>query len=463
MKKWWELDYSPDAVQWQRTDASWKEETQFALSEACRVRLRSDVPVGAYLSGGLDSSIVTSLTSSIHSNKLTTFSIAFQDDGYDESSYQQLLIKQLNTDHREIKVSRESIAEKFDQVIWHTETPIYRTAPGPMFALSRLVRESGFRVVLTGEGADELFGGYDIFKEDKIRRFWAAQPGSKWRKRLLQRLESTIPGTNSRTRAFWYAFYQQYLQSIEEPGFSHHVRWANGAKLLQLINPEIMLQERSSGKRKPFHFDLLEWVEKQKSYLPTDFARWSSLSKAQFWESLQLLSGYLLCSQGDRMAMAHSVEGRYPFLDVNVYQLVRRMPEHIKLKALKEKWILKAAFAPMLPGPIVQRVKNPYRAPDALALYHGEHRDLLANSLSEKQTKRRGIFNAEAVSKLLTRVQRSSEPSALDNMAIVLVYSSHLFHDMFIEGRMRPLSLPPIKTRVDLVPKSSLTEIARNL
>ncbi len=448
--QWWELDYSPEAVEWERSEESWNEEVRAVLTQACTLRLRSDVPVGAYLSGGLDSSIIASLTASVHSNTLTTFSISFSDAAYDESSFQRVMVEHLGTDHREIQITREAIAENFRRVIWHTETPIYRTAPVPMLVLSRLVRDAGFRVVLTGEGSDELFGGYDLFKEDKIRRFWARRPNSPWRKRLLERLEANMPRANSRTRAFWYGFYQQHLQPTDGSGYSHYVRWTNGLNLLQLFSQDvagILAPGQEATLSQP---GSTPWIGVTERQVPAGFAGWDPLSKAQFWEATQLLSGYLLSSQGDRMAMAHSIEGRYPFLDVNVYEVARRMPPNQKLRVLNEKRILKRAFQTRLPEAVVHRHKNPYRAPDALALYHGARRDLLIESLSEGATRRRGLFSPEAVARLLARVQSTPEPSARDNMAIVLIYSSHLFHDLFVDGAMTPNPLVEVKTRIDL-------------
>ena len=147
--------------------------------------MRADVPVAAYLSGGLDSSLTTAIIRNYTDAPLSTFSVRFQDTAFDEGPYQQAMADLLGTDHHSTMVSKEDIAGAFDGVLWHTETPILRTAPVPLFHLSRLVRDSGTKVVVTGEGADEVFAGYNIFKEAKIRRFWARRPDSPWRPLLL--------------------------------------------------------------------------------------------------------------------------------------------------------------------------------------------------------------------------------------------------------------------------------------
>ena len=446
--KWWDVDYSPDAVDWSRSDESWQEELRATLSEACRLRLRADVTVGTYLSGGLDSSIITWLSKANHQPDLQTFSIAFSDAGYDESAFQNLVAGDIGTAHHRLSVGRESIAEHFQRAIWHTETPMHRTAPIPLMQLSGMVRSAGMKVVLSGEGADEVFGGYDQFKENKIRRFWARSPSSTWRKRLLDRLEPNVPRSGPRTRAFWYAFYQEGLGDTHRPGYSHYPRWRNGMSLLPLLSDH--------GNENGNHRST--WIEQVESTVPEGFGAWDPLSQAQYWEIRQFLAGYLLSSQGDRVAMANSVEGRYPFLDANLFELSRKMPPHQKLRVLHEKHILKKTFERDLPERIVKRKKYPYRAPDALALYRGARREQLLDSVSGEAVRRRGLFHVEAVTKLMDRVERAEDPSARDNMALVFVYSAHVFHDLFVDGAMQPAAIPPLNTSIDLSHTSDQVE-----
>jgi asparagine synthase (glutamine-hydrolysing) len=141
------------------------------LLDATRIRLRADVPVGCYLSGGLDSSIVSAIAHGQIGSSLNTFSVSFDDEALDESKYQSEVASALGAKHQSVNCSCRDIARVFPDVIRHTERPILRTAPAPLFLLSRLVRANGFKVVLTGEGADEFFGGYDIYKEAKVRAF----------------------------------------------------------------------------------------------------------------------------------------------------------------------------------------------------------------------------------------------------------------------------------------------------
>lgn len=445
--RWWDVDYSPEAIDWSRSDESWQEDVRGALSEACRLRLRADVPVGTYLSGGLDSSIITSLCKG-HQSDLETFSVSFSDAGYDESPFQETMARHLRTQHHTLPVRRDDIAGNFAKAIWHAETPIHRTAPVPLMQLSGLVRGAGMKVVLTGEGADEVFGGYDQFKEQRIRRFWARFPQSSWRKRLLERLEGNVPRSGPRTRAFWYAFYQEGLTETSRAAYSHYPRWRNGMALLPLLADT----DPDEAQRRT------DWIDEIEGTAPDGFPSWDPLSQAQYWEIRHFLAGYLLSSQGDRMSMAHAVEGRYPFLDSNVFELSRKMPPRQKLRVLREKYVLKRAFAGDLPESIVERHKYPYRAPDALALYRGAQNEDLLQSLAPDAVRRRGVFRADGVRKLMERVDRSEDPSARDNMALVLIYSAHLFHDLFVDAPMRPSALPPLTTCIDFTMKPNQVE-----
>jgi asparagine synthase (glutamine-hydrolysing) len=268
--------------------------------DACRIRLRADVPVGAYLSGGLDSTYVSSLIKQRFNNEVCTFSVSFSDSRFDEAPFQERAVKAIGTNHRRIRCTDEEIGNAFPDVIWHVEAPLLRTAPAPLFRLSQLVRENNFKVVLTGEGSDEIFAGYDIFKEDRIRRFWARVPDSHIRPRLLSRLYPDIfRSENNRGRRFLEGFFRKGLDHVESPVYSHMIRWENTSLIRTFFSRE--LNERCQS--------LNEFVNRYVETLPADFMKWNSLSRAQYLEMNIFLSNYLLSSQGDRVAMAHSVEG----------------------------------------------------------------------------------------------------------------------------------------------------------
>ncbi len=212
------------------------------LADATRLRLRADVTVGSYLSGGLDSTYIAALIRQRNPESLCTFSIAFEEAAFDERSHQEVATRFLATDHRRTECSNADVGSVFPEVIWHTEAPILRASPAPMYLLSQLVRQNEIKVVLTGEGADEFLGGYNIFKEDKVRRFWARQPDSAWRPLLLRRLYPYISDLSRGGDAYLAAFFKRGLADVDQPAYSHRLRWTNTGRLARFFGEDFRHQ-----------------------------------------------------------------------------------------------------------------------------------------------------------------------------------------------------------------------------
>jgi len=402
------------------------EQFRALLIDACRIRLRADVPVGAYLSGGLDSSTIASVVRRFTANKLVTFSIAFSDEKFDESTFQREMAEHLGTTHHVVQATHADIGRVFPDVIWHTEVPVMRTAPAPMFLLSKLVRETGFKVVLTGEGADEFLAGYDIFKEAKVRRFWARQPTSKWRSLLFKRLYPDIGGLAQSNLALLSAFFGEGLGEVESPWYSHAVRWRNNRRTLRFFDDAV---SAAAGA------DMLAPIA---AGLPDDFKRWGSLAQAQYLEITVFLSQYLLSSQGDRMGMAHSIEGRFPFLDVRMMEFCNALPPRLKMRCLREKWLLKKAAQPWLPDAIRRRPKRPYRAPIHRSFFNDQTPDYVRELLSPGALKASGLFKPGAVEHLVRKVASGSPIGETDDMALVGILSTQLVDHLFVKNYRRP-------------------------
>jgi len=390
------------------------------LTEATRLRLRADVPVGAYLSGGLDSSTIAALLYHDIGQRLETFSIAFTDSAFDESSFQRQMAAHLGTEHHVITCTHADVGRAFPDVIWHTETPILRTSPVPLYLLSDFVEQAGIKVVLTGEGADEFLGGYNIFKEALIRRFWAQEPQSEIRPLLLKKLYSYVPNLDN--PAYLAKFFGYRLTETAEPGYSHLLRWRNGARHRRLFQPDVLA---ALGAEKP----------QPDIPLPANFAQWTPLAQAQYLEIHLFLAEYLLSSQGDRMAMAHSIEGRFPFLDHHVIEFCNQLPPDFKLRGLSEKHILKQAVRDLLPPEIWQRQKRPYRAPIHRSFFpEGRPLAWVADMLSPSKVKEAGVFNPLAVQALLKKQARFGSLGEVDEMALAGILSTQLVHHHFVAG-----------------------------
>ncbi len=425
--RYWTLSYPDAEAEENRTIQDWSDDLNFLLKDSTKIRLRADVPVGAYLSGGIDSSYISALVKQNFNNRICTFSVGFEDKRFDESKFQKMAVASIGTDHKEVICSDSDIGEIFPQVIWHTETPMMRTAPAPLLKLSKLVRESNYKVVLTGEGADEIFAGYDIFKEDKVRRFWSHAPESKIRPMLLKKLYPDIfLQENERAQQFLFGFFRKSIESVTSPVYSHLIRWQNTTQLKNFFSPEL---SRTTA-------DLNTFIDRFTAGLPPDFMRWHPLSRAQYIENKIFLSNYLLSSQGDRMSMANSIEGRYPFLDYRVIEFACRIPHKYRMRGLEEKYILKKAADGLLPPQLIQRPKKPYRAPISSCFFGEVSPAYVALLLSEEAIKSKGYFDHRKVARIAAKCiqNRGQLLSERENMALVAILSTQLLDHLFIRN-----------------------------
>lgn len=426
MRRWWDWDFPVDEAD-ALLDAPVDEnaladELHSLLVDAVRLQLRADVPVGAYLSGGLDSSIITNVISRHTHTPLRSFSLTFADAEFDESAHQQALVQHLGTQHSSVACSRADIAASFARTVWHAETPLVRTAPAPMMRLADSVRAAGYKVVLTGEGADEVFGGYDLFKEAKVRRFISAQPNSPRRRRIIERLYPYLAASPTTGRGVSQQFFSQGLDRLEDPAFAHLTRLSTTARAWTFLHPDLqdqMAQHSPQAQLSPL--------------LPARFKSWRPMARDQYVEAHTLMSGYLLSSQGDRVAMAASIEGRFPFLDHRVIEFACKLPPRLKIRGLREKLLLKKAFARELPASITQRTKQPYRAPDSASFFaDGRPLPWVAELLSPERLNRSGLFDTPAVGKLLAKCAAGRAIGFGDNMAFVGVLSTQLVHEQLV-------------------------------
>lgn len=419
-KKYWDIPLYPRAEQFESTPGEICRGVRDLLLDAVRIRLRADVPVGCYLSGGLDSSGITTLVVNNFDSDVRTFGIRFEEDSFDEGQYQSQMVSHLKVNHTDVRATNEEIGACLPDCLWHGEKPLLRTAPVPLYLLSNVVRQSGFKVVLTGEGADEVFGGYNIFREAKVRRFWAQSPDSQRRARLIGQLYPYI-FNNPRLKGTLQSFFAKGLDKVDDPLFSHLIRWENTSRLKTFFSSEL---SSAIGSYCGY--------EQVRQSLPRAYAQADYLARAQYLETAIFLSNYLLSSQGDRMAMAHSVEIRLPFLDPRVMDFMGRVPAKWKILGLNEKHILKKSFEGILPREIIQRPKNPYRAPIKQSLLNHRTAAYTQEALSETSLKKAGLFDAGKVAKLLRKMQTASGPSEIDDMALMGILSSQLVYHQFV-------------------------------
>jgi asparagine synthase (glutamine-hydrolysing) len=433
--KYWDIPIYDRAEQLTGPRESICEQITQLLTDAIRIRLRADVPVGCYLSGGLDSSGLAALARARLGTHWTTFGIRFDQDAFDEGVYQGQMAAFLNASHRELWATCARIGDMMADTLWHCETPLLRTSAVPLYMLSHVVRESGLKVVLTGEGADEIFGGYNIFKEVKVRQFWSRQPQSSFRSIPLRHLYGYV-FRDPRIQPFLASFFGRGLDESSDPLFSHLLRWENTSRIKSLFSDEFRM---TLGPTDP--------CERIRQSLPVRYHQSDVVGKAQYLEMKIFLSNYLLSSQGDRVAMAHSVETRVPFLDSRLIDLMARVPSRWKLLGLKEKYILKKALASVLPEEIVARRKQPYRVPVVGGVLSGACQVLAEELLGAGAIRRVGVFDAAKVDRLLRKVRATTNPSEIDSMALAGILSTQIIHQQFVTGfetRRQPSMKPDL-------------------
>ena len=236
IQEYWDISFDSAGA---ASEDECAEQLRELLIDAVRLRLRADVPVGAYLSGGIDSSAITSLIHHYTDNPLKTFSVTFSDKVYDESREQELMTGFLQNDHHTVDCSYQSIATAFPDVIYHTETPILRTAPTPLYLLSKLVRENNYKVVLAGEGADEILGGYDIFKEAKIRSFIKRNPDSEIRPFLLKRLYPYLALSPTKSSSYAKRFFDTDAP-LDDLFYAHRPRWKTTGHIKSFFSDQVL-------------------------------------------------------------------------------------------------------------------------------------------------------------------------------------------------------------------------------
>jgi asparagine synthase (glutamine-hydrolysing) len=396
------------------------------LRDSVRLRLRADVPVGAYLSGGLDSSLITALAQQETDHQLRTFSVAFRDPRYDESRHQLEVAEAIGTKHHVLEIGASEIAGAFPEVVEHAESPLIRTAPVPLYLLARDVRANGITVVATGEGADELFWGYDLYKEVALRELYKTEPERA--EELLGQLYSHLGPAATRGGPAFRRFLLETGADDEQLG-SHLTRAEATGAVKALYRSEVA---EALGRDSS--------LTRLRAELPGGFDGWSRLERAGWLELHTLLEPYLLAAQGDRVAMAHGVEGRFPFLDHRVFAYAAGLPADAKLNGMRDKAVLRETAERLLPAGIVERAKQPYRAPEVAPFFDDDAPAWVEEALAPAELEATGIWDPAKVAGLVRRCRAGRATGMREGMALIGVLSTQLWHRRFVG---RPASFYP--------------------
>jgi asparagine synthase (glutamine-hydrolysing) len=384
-----------------------------ALGNAVRRGLRADEEVGTLLSGGLDSALITALASA-EGTQRPSFSVTFEDPLHDESRYQRQVAAAAGTRHSSVLASPAALAAVLPDAVAHAEVPFLRLAPCSTYMLGRLVHDAGVKAVISGEGADEAFAGYDLFRELRARdgggtqaaRLEAVTAGGTPAERIPARVLSLLIGADRGNRT---------------PFPAQQLRWSAGRRLRGYLAAE--LRE-----------ELDDPEERLAANLPSGYGNWSALARAQYVEMRTLLPDYILGTQGERMLMAHSVEARIPFLDNEVIELALRLGDEDKVRGDTEKYALKRAARDLVPRSVLTRRKQAYRAPVAEVLRceaAADARELLGAGALRAH----GIFDPAKVERLLRRLRSGSALSGTQEMALAGIVTTQLWLELVAARR----------------------------
>jgi asparagine synthase (glutamine-hydrolysing) len=422
----WQFDFAPDEAQ---HDAGAEEQLGDLLTDATRLRVQFGGGAASCLTGRLDSLLTEALVSQCSETPPAPLSIPFNDFQAAGASVAQWAGTG-STDPYTLHCSSADLGNVFPEVVRHAETLVLTTEPAALYLLSEFSRDLGFRVLMSGAGADELFGGCDIFKEAKTRRFWSQQPESPLRLRLLEQYFSEQPGPGTKSTAHGQAFFHARPLDLAYALFSHLPRWEQTARLKTFYSDDARKEIGDYDAR-----------EEMRLRLPARYKHWDPLCQAQFLEIAHHLPGSILSSQYDRMLTAHGVAGRFPFLDHRVAAFASRLPARSKLRGLSEQEILRRIASRFLPASEMRPRRRPER-PSAPPCFFGTPElpvvcEYAEELLSRERIAAAGLFDPTAVERLVRRAQRGEATTAKDSLALTGILSAQLLVDQFVGARLR--------------------------
>ncbi|MET0619883.1 MAG: asparagine synthase (glutamine-hydrolyzing) [Thermoanaerobaculia bacterium] len=422
--RYWDFDYGrvSDGAS-PGSDAENAERLHAVLDEAVRLRLRADVPVGCYLSGGLDSCSVIGLASKHLSRPIRAFTLTFDEPDYDESVIAKEMAGKAGAEYFPVPILQDDLADHFADATWHSETLCFNAHGVAKFVLSRAVRDAGYKVVLTGEGSDEIFGGYPHFRRDMLLYDNGGQDPDVVRG-LLEQLERSNPVSRGLLLPDGETVSTEGIRRTL--GFTPSWMEAASGALFKLRGLYSEPFRSEFGGRDAYR-PLLDSLD-----VPGRLAGRAPVHQALYLWSKTVLASYILVVLGDRMEMAHSVEGRVPFLDHKVVELVVSLPVSAKIRGMNEKFVLREAARPVLTDTVYRRQKHPFLSPPATLDEKGKLNQFMQDMLRGPVLASMGFFDREKVTRLLDALpgMTAGERTVLDQ-GLMLILSACVLHERF--------------------------------
>jgi asparagine synthase (glutamine-hydrolysing) len=422
--RYWDFNY-PEAgtAKSSKSDADYIAEFRHELEEAVRIRLRADVPVGVYLSGGLDSCAVLGLAARHHPDPIQAFTLTFDDVAYDEGPIAREMASLAEANFQTIPINQNTLAENFGDAILQSEMLCVNAHGVAKFLLSKAVRDAGYKVVITGEGSDEILGGYAHFRRDMLLYNREGQDPAE-----VEQLLNWLNENNAVSRGL--------LLPDGDTGNLEAVRrilgyvpsWfetfsSRGVKAHPLFADDFSCR----FKHRESYLQLLSDID-----VPGQLKGRDALHQSLYLWGKSVLANYILTMLGDRMEMGHSIEGRVPFLDHHVVECICRQPVNMKIRGLTEKYVLREAVRDVITDTVYRRQKHPFLSPPATLNPDQTFNIYVQDLLRGKTMASISYFNQQEVVKMLDRIHTmdAGARSAYDQILMPLV-SMCVIHEGF--------------------------------
>jgi asparagine synthase (glutamine-hydrolysing) len=376
--KYWDFDLTPAAIE--HSESEWADLLRDKIRQAVKLRLISEVPLGAFLSGGVDSSTIVGLMSQLSDQPVKTFSIGFREDSFDELKYARIAANHFRTEHHEFVVTPD-LFDLIGEIVWHFDEPFADQSALPTYVLSKMARDH-VTVVLSGDGGDELFAGYSRYVVDQNRSAFARIP-QFLREQLLQRASKALPHGGPG---------KNYLYNISLDPLDRYIDSVsafNNPRKRFLYSADLAASLNGTGSAGERLFRAYGEIQ----------AATDPIARLLYLDSKTYLPGDIL-TKVDRMTMANSLEARVPLLDHELIELVAGMPSSLKMKGTETKYILKKAMEGIVPNEILYREKQGFGVPVGEWI-NDKLRDRINNDLADRRAVERGYFNSKYVETLL--------------------------------------------------------------
>jgi asparagine synthase (glutamine-hydrolysing) len=425
--QYWDFNYPAADHAPLRSDADYAAEVRHALEEAVRIRLRADVPVGCYLSGGLDSCAVLGLAAKHHADPIRAFSLTFDHPDYDEEKQAKEMAAKANAEFHPIPIRQDDLADNLPGAILQSETFCINAHGVAKYVLSRAVHNAGYKVVLTGEGSDEILAGYPHFRRDMLLYNRNGQDPAQIAA-LLSNLEKLNPVSRGLLMPDGDARPLENVQRVL--GFIPS--WietfsARAAKMQTLLAPDFTAEYGGRESYQP----LFSGLDIRKQLTGRD-----PVHQSLYLWAKTLLPNYILTVLGDRMEMAHSVEGRVPFLDHHLVEVICSQPVSQKIHGTTEKYVLREATRDVITDTVYRRQKHPFVSPPATLNPKQKLSAFVNDTLRGSALTAIPFFNQKNVVGLLDRVGTMDEGArvAYDQVLMLLVSACTLQTGLKLEA-----------------------------